>query len=594
MRDYRHCDDARHDHHIYFLIFPVVTMLLVALVSILSLPSMAYAASASLTFTETDDVSGMHSITDQNGNVAYCLDADRMGPIGGHVYTKFEYATGSLAYLAEHIYPATTNIGGHQFGNTTAWSASIMAIYMVVGDATLDGIYMPGTVVEQDWKQSAPTQVEAAAAVAQDALNHPDYPANGTLIWTTDSVGYQRLLTLPNAPDAPSIEVSVTKRWAGEGYQNHLPDSVTVHLKGSDGSDIPLELNAQNGWKGSFSDLKPDVDYTLTEDVVEGFTSHVEGDDSTGFTVTNTYKSPKISIPVEKRWAGAGNENHRPGSVTFRLRGTDGSSRSLVLTEAAGWSGKFDDLPTEDAITGQPISYLIEEADVEGFTPTVSGDQASGFTVTNSYEIPTTSIPVEKHWTGEGYQNHLPDSVTVTLRGTDGSSRQLTLNAGNGWRGEFTDLPSEDAKTGRTITYTLDEVPVEGFETSVTGDQVSGFTVTNSYEIPTTSIPVEKHWTGGNAEGYRPDSVIVHLRGSNGEVRDLTLTASDGWRGTFRDIPLEDSSDGSTIHWELTEDTVKNFTSSVSGSVESGFIVTNTLQTGYGKALKEAGEKSWL
>ena len=294
-----------------------------------------------------------------------------------------------------------------------------------------------------------------------------------------------------------------------------------------------------------------------------------------------------ITIPVRKVWEGG--ETVRPGAVTVRLSGTDGSRRSLTLNAGNGWAGSFDDLPLVTAAqTG--ISYTLSEDTVDGFETDIEGNAANGYAVTNRYVVPKMDVPVEKVWVdGEDVR---PGSVTVRLHGSDGSEQAVTLTAANGWRGVFKDVPERNGD-GSVITYTLSEDAMDGFDSGVTGAASGGFTVTNTYVVPLMDVPVSKTWAERGSDMWRPGSVTVRLRGTDGSERVMTLTAASGWSGVFEDVPVT-TRRGSAIAYELVEDAVANYDTSVSGDAEGGFVVTNTLRTGFTDFDKSARNGVWL
>lgn len=187
-----------------------------------------------------------------------------------------------------------------------------------------------------------------------------------------------------------NIDIAVRKTWSGGSAVR--PESVTVHLKGTDGSDRTAVLSAANSWSATFADLPmvtanaSGIVYSVTEDAVSGFTTKVTGNVASGFDVANTYVIPKITIPVRKVWTGLLNEKYRPTSVTVHLSGSDGSSRSLVLNADEGWLGQFADVPERDG-EGRLISYILSEDAVPCFSTTVSGTSAEGFVVTNECTV---------------------------------------------------------------------------------------------------------------------------------------------------------------------------------------------------------------
>ncbi|WP_137648412.1 Ig-like domain-containing protein, partial [Bifidobacterium moukalabense] len=110
-----------------------------------------------------------------------------------------------------------------------------------------------------------------------------------------------------------------------------------------------------------------DKEYTLT------VTSSKEG-----AVQTVTDKPITTKVKVVKKWVGP-----RSGSVNVHLLadGVD-TGQSLILDEAGDWKGAFTDLRRYTA-DGRQIAYTVSEDPVDGYTGEVTGDMASGFTVTN-------------------------------------------------------------------------------------------------------------------------------------------------------------------------------------------------------------------
>ena len=101
----------------------------------------------------------------------------------------------------------------------------------------------------------------------------------------------------------------------------------------------------------------------------------------------------QVSVSVSKVWDDQNNaDGTRPTSVTVHLYadGVD-TGKSEVLSDANGWTATFSNLNKNQTGTTTAITYTIVEDEVEGYTTQVTGDAASGFTITNTH-IPPTSI----------------------------------------------------------------------------------------------------------------------------------------------------------------------------------------------------------
>lgn len=268
----------------------------------------------------------------------------------------------------------------------------------------------------------------------------------------------------------------------------------------------------------------------------------------------------------------------------YRYEGTKFNLVSTIPTRPGytflGWSDtRYDPVTTQDAIN-KAVNY----------TAGGSYTQPNHSSVVYAVWAPLLNITARKVWVdGETVR---PQSVSVTLHGTDGSSNTMVLNAGNGWAHTWSNLPSVTSSR-QVITYSLTEAAVDGFKEQVSGNQSSGFTVTNTYEVPILpDIPVHKQWTGAFASGYIPDSVNVYLVGSDGSRRTLTLTASNGWSGVFAGVP-ERTRRGEVIAYHLEEDTVAAFQTFITGDARAGFSVENRCTIGRGDTDKDPMYPSW-
>lgn len=83
-------------------------------------------------------------------------------------------------------------------------------------------------------------------------------------------------------------------------------------------------------------------------------------------------------------------------------------------------------------------------------------------------------------------------------------------------------------------------------------------------------IRVNKEW-----EGEAQEFVTVHLL-ANGEITDtIELSDENDWKHSFLEYPLEDG-DGNVIDYTVVEDHVEGYKTSITGSAEEGFVITNT------------------
>ena len=119
----------------------------------------------------------------------------------------------------------------------------------------------------------------------------------------------------------------------------------------------------------------------MSEQPVEGYKTTIDGT-----AITNTHKTEKTSVSVEKKWKDQDNKDgSRPSSVSVQLYANGKASGDPVTLDAANsWKHTWSGL--DKNASGKAITYTVKETSVpHGYTSTISGDMASGFTVTNTH-----------------------------------------------------------------------------------------------------------------------------------------------------------------------------------------------------------------
>ena len=317
----------------------------------------------------------------------------------------------------------------------------------------------------------------------------------------------------------------------------------------------------------------------------------VSYDDEKAFE--NTYTPAKTEVPVKKVWKDENNQDgKRPSSVTVKLL-ADGqdTGKTLELTEANGWAGSFKDLDADKG--GTPIQYTVVEVTVPSYTSEVTGDAASGFTITNSYSPETVDVKATKNWEDANNQDgKRPTKITINLLadGKKVDSKEIQAAADETWTVEFTKLAKY--KAGKEIKYTVTEEAVAEYEATITD-----FTITNKYAPKEIDYKVTKVWNdANNQDGKRPESVTVQLfKSVDGskpvavEGKKLTLTAKEKtddntWVASFTNLPQYEA--GKEITYSIDEvDVPAGYESSVTGQV-----VTNNYTP---KTVVLSGTKVW-
>ena len=408
---------------------------------------------------------------------------------------------------------------------------------------------------------------EIKYTVTEETVN--DYVTKISEAEKTDE-GYT--FTITNTYKKETKNVTITKVWVDEGYDDVRPSQIRIDLKAngtvvkslylpegkivdadtSKAEETAINLKKEdNQWSGTIKDLPArdedgkTITYTVEEDKsdtatdaekIQKYGTEYSGNAESGFTVTNTYdqKDPEtIKIPVIKIWDDNDNAaDLRPEKVTIEIinKKTEEVVDTIELTKANNaaneWKGLSKELPKtgEDGTT--PIEYTAKELTVEGYTtegPT--GDAQIGFTFTNKYDV--RKIVIKKVWAGdEDRTDKRPKEVIVRLKANDITARTIVLSEENNWEASYS-MPAMGAdKT--PYTYSVEEDPVEDYKTEVKEESTEDgktitFTVTNTYEQEKQDIKITKIWKDEGFEADRPSKVKIDLKANDEVVASISL-----------------------------------------------------------------------
>lgn len=399
---------------------------------------------------------------------------------------------------------------------------------------------------------------------------------------TTGSADKGYAITVTNKHVPQFDDFTVTKVWDDSNNIDGMrPDSVTIHLNGSDGSSTEATLSNAKDWKYTFKHMPlfdangNKITYTITEDAVAGYTYTVTNE-GRSFTITNSHVQETFSIPVTKTWEDNGNQDGvRPSAIHVTLMGSDGNVYEANLTAAGKWKYEFKDLPRY-WMEGVAIDYTLNEEAVNGYTYKIEGDADTGFTVTNEHISAVTNVVVNKYWEDAANQDGVrPDSVAVTLSGSDGKTYKATLTKDTGFSKTFENLPVF-FNNGTKITYTVTEDAVNGYTGKITTDDTGYIlSITNTHAPETIRKTVTKTWDDGNdRDGIRPTNVKIELYGTDGTRRTQYLTKDNHWSYSFENLPKYQN-EGTIILYTIKEEAVDGYTQK-SVTTTAGFDLTNT------------------
>jgi len=181
----------------------------------------------------------------------------------------------------------------------------------------------------------------------------------------------------------------------------------------------------------------------------------------------------------------------------------------------------------------------------------------------------------------------------VQLMRNGAQIREITVNGnGNRWSYRFPNLPQVDPN-GVEYSYTVRESEVAGYTTTYNGTTIVNDLVPQTPKEYTNFSGIKIWDDNDNADGKRPNYIVVRLMRDGREVERRTVTAANGWQYTFQNIPLDDGY-GNTYTYTIREDAVGGYV----GRIED-FQITNsklperealTELEGYGIPLAGFGE----
>ena len=448
---------------------------------------------------------------------------------------------------------------------------------------TLSGAKTSDTFTDLPKKENgAPISYTVRELTELGAYEVPTYSADGSTLVVTNK----------RVPETTSV--SVRKEWRDDNNANGMrPAEVVVNLLADNVvvAGAAKTLSAATGWQASWDGLAKYADgkaiaYTVQEagtpvDYRVAYSIASDG----AYVITNAYEPETTRVEVQKAWDDGDNRDRvRPASVTLHLLANGqeahipGVQSSVILSAASEWKYVWSNLPKR--LNGADAVYTVTEDAVDGYTTSIAGNAAAGFTVTNTHKPDTTSVSGEKVWNDANNQDgKRPASVTVRLHDGDREIATTTATAESNWRYSFGNLPKN--RDGVAIAYTVTEDPigVEGYTS-----EVKGFTITNTYTPEKTSVSGTKTWNDANdQDGIRPDSIEVTLRANGADLQTKTVTAADGWKYSFDN--LDAYAEGKRIAYTVVEKPVTGYTTEI-----IGFDIANTHTP---ETTRVEGSKAW-
>lgn len=450
------------------------------------------------------------------------------------------------------------------------------------------------------------------------ALNDKDYRADYE--HETDAT------TIRNTPSA-SISGTKTWKDNGNAYETR-PDTLQLTLErttnpnaeqpqwktvpvGTDGVTFCWTESGEKSdvWRGTFDNLPlyaPNgsaYTYRVREEAI----LHYEPDDASrdgalvknnAFAIENTLVG-SVDIQGTKTWEGEIGKQpkltleRRPAGSSEEWKQVANAEPEWSDTEKTTWTFTYANMDKYDE-QGVLLEYRVRETVPNGYdvfytdgtaedTDAPDGAEettVAGLQITNVRRV---ALSVEKFWNGETpakdaavqvglYRTTDPEmvgsaegeAVTEEAQGTDGANRTAELNAVNGWKATFAELPKYDAVHALYYYYAL-ELNAEGKPVENDGKITYGesdYRVSYVFEDGVTEITNRqivalsgtKTWVDGSDEA-RPDTLELTLRRTTEpdaenpvwetvdlEAENITLTWTDTdtdvWTYTYTNLPL--------------------------------------------------------
>ena len=275
------------------------------------------------------------------------------------------------------------------------------------------------------------------------------------------------------------------------------------------------------------------------------------------------FNGEKYSFTIHKK----GENGQALAGAVFAVTADDTGEQVGTITTDENGVGTITGL-IKQAYTVQeiqaPTGYVLSEEPIKISKDDFGNDLAISRDLVNQKE--KTSVSGQKTWNDNDNQDgKRPSKITVNLlaNGVKVASKEVKPDATGTWAYHFDNLDVVD-DAGNVIAYTVSEEPVEGYETTIEGTNI-----TNTRTQEVTEVAVKKIWDDAdNKEGLRPEKITVRLLADGQEVAVKEITATDNWQASFTDLPVY--KEGKKIAYTITEDPVAAYTSDI-----DGFTVTN-------------------
>lgn len=399
----------------------------------------------------------------------------------------------------------------------------------------------------------------------------------------------------PTTPINPNekIEILFKSRWTGNDRL-----SARVHLF-ANGEELDIQttnpstgqqrdgivLDYQNAWEYRQANLPRydqdgnEITYTATQEIINEdlfafhgfrFKTVTTGSSEERYFIFNNISI--INIKVGKSW------NEYPNIV---IPGTPSPAYPPVMLNV-------NTLDSEDSVSydEEELNELIAESDA------LDADNLNYVTYASGLDEVDTSLEEDAQaTTAQQSSIAIPDSITVNLLADGVVVGTIQVTKEQDWESEFVGYPRFDENDGHEINYTIEEVPVNGYKTEYVHTRVIDMIINRSI----IDIPVVKKWVGKMQSSvqvtlhrkytttYFDYATSRNVTDNHDEVVEtVELNAANNWKYIFREqyeFYTVAGQDPSKYEYYITEDSVANYATDITGNQDEGFTITNTNTT---------------
>ena len=352
--------------------------------------------------------------------------------------------------------------------------------------------------------------------------------------------------TITNSYTPKGVDIAVSANWDDQDNQDGIrPEAVEAELYADNVStNKKVRLTADTDWKATFEKLavnkngKP-INYTLQATKVDGYDLTTSGSGAEGLVLKYTHKVRAVDVTAAVKWADGDNQDGiRPASVTLQLKADGENSGDPIAVNAnSNWTKKWSGLAEYKA--GKKVVYTVGVSEISDYTVEITGDAATGFTVTATHVPAKAEVKASVVWDDAENQDGIrPEAVEAEIYAGDVSnSKKVRLTADNNWTASFGEM--ELKKDGQEIKYTLVGTKADGYTYTCTGSGAAGLVLTYTHKPEVVSVSVNTTWNDkNNQDGQRPGSYSVQLKADGEATGDvITLNGNNNFAKVWKDLP---------------------------------------------------------